>query len=217
DSDVDALKDISITSSARDITDTSVTGNSTATTVDVTVDAVLDQYVAVESDSDTVVEGPITASESTAEQKINLGLSGSLDEAQFTQSLDGGADTDGSESISITITVDSDVVQLSLPASVTTAELTETSSGTWTLTAVGSATAADLVAAIDDIEAVVPAGFEGSITGSISTSATDTASDAEDTTADNTQTDSTTFAIEVGDGTVTPTVATNLDAGDLLI
>ncbi|WP_169562085.1 hypothetical protein, partial [Sneathiella chinensis] len=121
--------------------------------------------------------------------------------------------TDGSETFEITVTLHGTAVTAGVGLTLGTgapngATLTETSpgSGVWKL---GGVSAADLEDAIEAIEAVVPAGYEGTINGSISSLSEETEpnADEEDTLADNSKEDSADFSLTIEGGEVVPTAA----------
>ncbi len=188
---------------------TAVDGSATATassTFNAVVDAVLDQYV------DVSQSAPAAAGESALSQTVGLNLAGALAGAAgtpFTHSFAGGAgnDGDGSEILptSATITLPDTAIDLVLgggvPAGTT---LTETApdSGVWVLSA-GSP--ADLQAALGFVQAVIPAGFDGTIDGSVSVTTAEAntpegaapASGSEPDTSDNAVTDTASFSVTV--------------------
>ncbi|OOZ35980.1 retention module-containing protein [Solemya velesiana gill symbiont] len=161
DSDEDILG-ITVWAEAEDIS-SGEPAASNVETVGAVVDAVLDHYVAVEG-------GDAYGNEAAIVQHLPLELDLSLIDSDYPVPSDEPGDTtqhdiDPSEVIEVTITVHGDEVDLRLnpdskPAG---AELTESSRGTWTLTA----DAYDLEAAVEAVEAIVPAGYDGLIEGSI--------------------------------------------------
>ena len=202
DSDVD-LTGVKITAHAQDKSDNSETGSGGQTTT-IAVDAVLDQGIELGTD------GATGGSEQAAAQTIGLGLDATLGTAGFPLSLAGGADTDSSESTTVTLTLDSPLptgaVLSSAAGTVTGGPLVYTISG------------ADLAAAVDGLQVQVPGGYEGVISGTVSTESheantpegTVAGSGLEPDTADNISTDSVTFAVTVSGGDVTPTAAIGL-------
>ncbi len=193
DSDVD-LGTASFTATAADISSPSTTATASASAT-VIVDAVLDQFGDVSA-------SPVSGAESASEQTLGLGTSLSIADAGFAHSLAGGADTDGSESITVTL-----VLNAALPTGVTLSS----TSGTVTLVDAThySVSGADLAAAVAGLQVTVPAGFDGTISGSIESSAVDTVSAGSTETdyTDNSKIDSAIFSVTISDG---PSVTTDL-------
>ncbi|HEX9769299.1 MAG TPA: hypothetical protein VGA50_09000, partial [Kiloniellales bacterium] len=153
DSDVD-LGTLTIVADAVSGADPSLTASATGT-AEVQVDAILDEALELGAD------GANGGAESDAPQTFSLNLDSSV-VAPFAGSGDGGADTDGSESTVVLLTLDA-----ALPAG---ASLTSTAG---TVTPTGNPneyaiTGADLEAAVDGLQVTVPAGFDGTISGSLS-------------------------------------------------
>jgi hypothetical protein len=190
DSDID-LGTTTFTVTAADITSptTTATNDTTATVV---VDAVLDQYGAVAASMLSDVN------ESASAQTVNLGLSMTLATAEFTGSMDGGADTDGSETIAVNITIN-DGLQLSLASGAPAGSSLSFDGTKWVLAATSSA---NLVTAVSLVQVTVPAGYDGTISGTINSLAVDAGTSGIETdTTDNQQSDSASFTLNVIDGT----------------
>lgn len=172
-------------------------------TADVITDAILD-------DSIDVTSIDVNENESDAEETYGLGLDGSAINP-FTGSGGGGQDTDGSESGTVTLSLDAPLVDgasIALSEAYTlgagTVILTDNGDDTYTLS--GWSNTADLAAAIDALEVTVPAGFDGDIEGTIAWSFEDTTSDTEDDLTDNADSGSTDFSVSVTGGVGTPNV-----------
>ena len=198
---------------------TAVDGSATATassSFNATVDAVLDQYL------DVAQSAPAAAGESAASQLVALNLTGALAGAAgapFAASFAGsaGADGDASEVLptSAQITVPNTAIDLALgagfPAGTTLSE-TAPDSGIWVLSADSPA---NLQAALGFVQAVVPAGFDGTIAGSLSVTSAEAntpegnaaASGNEPDTSDNSVTDTTDFSVVVRPDTSVETAA----------
>jgi VCBS repeat-containing protein len=204
DSDVDALN-LNVAASVVDADGGENTANNSS--FNVTVDAILDQYL-------NVTAGGVAAlTESASNQVVGLNLSSAFATTAFANALAGGTDTDGSEKVilSVTITIAGDAANLQLSAVVPNTSLTEGAPGVWTLT---SDSVAHLQDAISKLQAIVPAGFDGTITGQISVTTEEDntnpnpnlASGNEPDQNDNRVTDNTNFSITVTPSTtVTPT------------
>ena len=174
----------------------------------VTVDAILDEALELGAD------GSASGDEAAAAQTFSLNLDSSV-VAPFTGSGDGGADTDGSESTTVTLTLDSPLPAGAL-LSTTAAGATVTDNG-------GSYTISgpDLEAAIDGLQVQVPGGFEGVISGTVSAESREAntpqgtvpASGQEPDTSDNVSTDSVDFTVTVTGGEVAPEAAIGLPEG----
>src|SRR3546814_8873455 len=110
--------------------------------------------------------GVTNGSESAAAQILGLGLDSSVVTTAFGLAGSGGADTDGSESTTVTLTLNA-----ALPVGAT---LSSTAPGA---SIVGGPTVftitGDLEAIIDGLQVTVPAGYEGVISGTVSTSSTE--------------------------------------------
>jgi hypothetical protein len=186
DSDVD-LGTTTYTATAADISNPGTTAtNSTSATV--MVDAILDQYGNVSTSAQP------DANETAGSQTLSLGATMSIDSAGFIGSLAGGADTDGSESITVTLALANP-----LPAGVTLSS----TAGTVTMIDAThySVTGANLAAAVNGLQVTVPGAFDGTISGMISTHAVDAgANGVEATTADNVKDDSASFSVTIIDG-----------------
>ncbi|WP_284347901.1 type I secretion C-terminal target domain-containing protein, partial [Sneathiella chinensis] len=204
--DSDADLSATITAYAKDKTDATETGDGGETKT-IVVDAVLDRFADVEGGA------AASGTESDTVQNLNLGLGMQFAASGFTPTDSTPDDTDGSETFEITVTLHGTAVTAGVGLTLGTgapngATLTETSpgSGVWKL---GGVSAADLEDAIEAIEAVVPAGYEGTINGSISSLSEETEpnADEEDTLADNSKEDSADFSLTIEGGEVVPTAA----------
>jgi len=164
DSDVD-LGTISIVANVQDQVDNSET-NSANSSLQIDVDAVLDEALDPGADSD------VDEVETAAPQTVNLGLLATLGSAGFVNdppvegdSGSGGSDGDGSELISVVLVLDNLLpagVTLSSTDGTVTQDLVADPSGqTYVITG------ADLAAAIDGLQVELPGSFEGSITGTV--------------------------------------------------
>ncbi len=207
DSDVD-LGSIGFTATAQDSSDSSLT-SSTGTSVSVITDAVLDQYADLSATAQSVNES------NSGAQTLNLGASMTL--ASTGWQNDGG-DSDGSEHISITLSLNSP-----LPAGVTLSSSAGTltpvsgSDTDYTLTAHSGSS---LSAAVAGLQATVPQGWDGVISGSLTSVATDTptgGSDVEPDTSDNSWTDTANFSLTVTGSVTAPEVSTSLTDNQLVI
>ena len=159
----DILADITVTATAADISNPALQATSAVLPVDVDVDAVLDQYAAVNPTASP------TASESGAVQNVNLNLAMTINPGLFPLSGAGGPDGDNSEvrPVSATITLSTVVVDLTLAAGFpvgTTLVETPVGSGVWTLTA---SNAANLQSAVTFVEAIIPPNFNGAVNVSV--------------------------------------------------
>ena len=197
DSDVD-LGTLHVTATGANDADPSVTSDGSGS-LGVGVDAVLDQYGDVSGTTQT-------HDESASVQSYNLGMSLSVSDAGFTGSMAGGADTDGSESISASLMLNS-----ALPAGVTLS-LSDSALGSivdngdhvnFTFTVNAGHTLSEVVAAV---QVTVPAGYDGTISGTLSSHAADTPTDSEFATGDNTRDDSASFSVTVNAGAGEPTL-----------
>jgi T1SS-143 domain-containing protein len=196
DTDVD-LGTTTFTATAADITSPTTTTTS-STTATVVVDAVLDQYGDVSASALSAIN------ESASAQTVSLGLGMTIANAGFAGSLAGGADTDGSESISVNVSISAGTLSLAAGAPTGASVSYDVDLGKWVLTANN---AADLATAVSKLQVTVAANFDGTITGTISSSATDAgANGVEVNTADNTKTDSANFSLTVNDGAPTSPV-----------
>ncbi|WP_340119974.1 type I secretion C-terminal target domain-containing protein [Pelagibius sp. 7325] len=207
DSDVD-LTGVKITANAKDSSDASETGSGGQTT-SIVVDAVLDHALELGED------GVAGASESDTAQTIGLGLDATQVSAGFALSLAGGEDSDGSETTTVTLTLDAALPEgavlssTALGATVVGGPLVYTISGP------------DLAAAVDGLQVEVPGGYEGTISGTISTESreantpagTVAGSGAEPDETDNVVTDSVAFTVTVGGGGVDPSASIALAGG----
>ncbi len=207
DSDVD-LGSIGFTATAQDSSDSSLT-SSTGTSVSVITDAVLDQYADLSATAQSASES------NNGAQTLNLGASMTL--ASTGWQNDGG-DSDGSEHISITLSLNSP-----LPAGVTLSSSAGTltpvsgSDTDYTLTANSGSS---LSAAVAGLQATVPQGWDGVISGSLTSVATDTptgGSDVEPDTSDNSWTDTANFSLTVTGSVTAPEVSTSLTDNQLVI
>ncbi len=207
DSDVD-LGSIGFTATAQDSSDSSLT-SSTGTSVSVITDAVLDQYADLSATAQSVNES------NSGAQTLNLGASMTL--ASTGWQNDGG-DSDGSEHISITLSLNSP-----LPAGVTLSSSAGTltpvsgSDTDYTLTAHSGSS---LSAAVAGLQATVPQGWDGVISGRLTSVATDTptgGSDVEPDTSDNSWTDTANFSLTVTGSVTAPEVSTSLTDNQLVI
>lgn len=181
------------------------------------VDGVLDQYGNVGQDlAPTVAEG-------TALQVVDLKLTLSLDDAGFAppshEPNDGSsADDDGSETLTVTITVGGGIeLQLSdaFKAANPDVTLVQNPLDTWTL---GDFTLANVAAAVAAVQAKVPANFDGTISGSINTTATDSAPGGDEPTlADNSRPDNANWSVTVTPQAAAPTVTSDIIGGELVI
>ena len=206
DGDAD-LTGVTITANARDITDNDQTGSG-GETVTIAVDAVLDEALELGADG---VNGGV---ESAVAQTFSLNLDSSL-VAPFAGSGDGGADTDGSESTVVLLTLDAPLPE---GASLSSTAGTVTPTGNPNEYAV---TGADLEAAVDGLQVTVPPGFDCTISGTLTTTSTEAntpegaapASGQEPDTSDNLWTDSVDFTVTVTPGEVAPQAAIGLPTG----
>ncbi len=207
DSDVD-LGSIGFTATAQDSSDSSLT-SSTGTSVSVITDAVLDQYADLSATAQSANES------NNGAQTLNLGASMTL--ASTGWQNDGG-DSDGSEHISITLSLNSP-----LPAGVTLSSSAGTltpvsgSDTDYTLTAHSGSS---LSAAVAGLQATVPQGWDGVISGRLTSVATDTptgGSDVEPDTSDNSWTDTANFSLTVTGSVTAPEVSTSLTDNQLVI
>ncbi len=198
DTDVD-LNDLVLDVTARDIADATLTATGTSS-VDLVVDAVLDQQAQVDGADQTL-------DESDTARDVPLDLTLSLEDSVFGQN-DGG-DGDGSESVvsPITVAVSDDAITLSLSG-------TPALGGSFDA-ATGAITGPDLAAlqeVISLLQATVPADYSDAFTVSVTTTTTDEPSgDVEFDTTNNTVTETFDFSIEVGDEVVEPTVGLTRD------
>ena len=171
---------------------------SATNTVIVKTDAVLDQY----GDVNAAPLSPVA--EFTAAQTVNLGLSMTLANAGFPQSMGTtGADGDGSEVIAVSLEISAGTLSLASGAPAGSAVNFDSGSGKWVLTA---NSAADLATAVSSLQVTLPGNYDGTVTGRIDSLATDTATDDENTTADNVRADFATFSLTVNDGVPTQPV-----------
>ncbi|MGI9646181.1 MAG: hypothetical protein ACR2O6_12820, partial [Ilumatobacteraceae bacterium] len=196
DSDID-LKGVTITANAKDSSDASQTGSGDFTTT-IAVDAVLDERPRVFQ-----ADVPEVDEDGSGAQTVLLGLNFWMRDAGFARSLDGGSDTDGSESVtSVTISL-SDGTLVFDAGYAGSASLTDDGGGNWTLS--GWTDLADLEAAVQALSVEVEAGFDGAVTGSITTTTQEAntpagtvpASGGELDTSDNTRSDSVDFTVTV--------------------
>ncbi|MDP3694086.1 MAG: hypothetical protein Q8R73_24005, partial [Bradyrhizobium sp.] len=195
DSDVD-LGTIVVTVTAADGNNAAVTADSSPVNVPVVVDAILDQFVDANSATASV-------SGSASVQTVSLGLTATVATTPFIGALNGGADTDGSESTTATITLGAALpaggsLSLASGASIT---LVAVDSTTYTLTG----TASQVQDALTKVQVTLPGGFTGAVTGTVSTTSTEAntpagtvaGSGAEPVTTDNTYTDPTAATFSV--------------------
>jgi hypothetical protein len=122
DSDID-LSDLTVAATAMDQDDNSVVSAPVTSTVQIDVDAVLDEFVDVSAASAT-----LQVSVAAAASGVDLGLSSALADAGFINGADdnsgdsgaGGTDGDGSELVTMTVTVsDGAALGFTLPSGIT--------------------------------------------------------------------------------------------------
>jgi T1SS-143 domain-containing protein len=210
DTDVD-LGTLTVTVNGQSTVDPALTDSDVATAY-VAVDAILDEAVELGAD------GSNGGNEADTEQTFSLNLDSSVVQP-FAGSGDGGADTDGSESTVVLLTLDA-----ALPAG---ASLSSTAG---TVAATGNpnefaVSGADIEAAIDGLQVTVPVGFSGTISGSLSSSSSE-ANTPEGTVAasgdeldetDNSASDSVDFSVTVTPGDVGPEAVIGLPTGVVAI
>ncbi len=206
DSDVD-LGSIGFTATAQDGTDSTLT-SSAGTSVSVITDAVLDQF----GDLDATAQN--AAESNSGSQTLSLGASMTL--ADAFQS--GDSDGDGSESISVVLSLSSALpTGVTLSSTVGTLTPVSGSNTDYILTANSGSTLSEAVAGL---QATVPQGWDGVINGTLTSTATDTPTgggDVEPDTADNTRTDSAGFSLTVTGDVQPPTVTSSLEGNQLVI
>ena len=193
--DTDADSALTVTANVQDQSDNSAT-NSSVVNPTLVVDAILDDSIDVSAVN-------VNGNEMVGEQTFSLGLNGSAINP-FAGSGSGGQDTDGSESGSVTLTLDASLVagaSLGLNGGYGgSVILTDNGDDTYTLS--GWTDTADLADAIDALEVTVPGGFDGSITGSIDWSFEDDETfegGVENVEADNNDSGSTNFSVSIAD------------------
>ncbi|MGE4086393.1 MAG: beta strand repeat-containing protein, partial [Vicinamibacterales bacterium] len=233
DSDVD-LSGVSITANVADKTDPSATNSAASAPITLVVDAVLDDYAdaggAAASGNEAAGAQQIALGLSLAMVDTGPGVPGAAWNAPSDEPSDTTvADGDGSESFTVSITVDASAtaagVDLVLDSAPAGAALDETApgSGVWALSV---ASPADLSAAVAAVKASVPAGYDGTVTGSIAAASSEAntpagaapASGAEPDISDNSVNDSATWTLTVEPGDGTPNVVlAGLTAGQLVI
>ncbi|HVI92238.1 MAG TPA: cadherin domain-containing protein [Dongiaceae bacterium] len=184
DSDVDAA--ITVTATAADH---ALSATSSATAGTLVVDAVLDQYLHVTGTTQTDAG-------SASPQSINLGLSSSLQTAQYTHSGAGGADTDGSEHYSAKLTLDNPLPSGATLGAGTYGTVALDSGNTYTLTPAGGYTVQDM---ISHLQVSVTGGWSGTISGSLNSLSAEAATSGpgEPNMSDNSQTDTAKFSVTV--------------------
>ncbi|MFT6624117.1 MAG: hypothetical protein ACJAZI_000176, partial [Cycloclasticus sp.] len=202
--DTDADTAVVLTANVQDKTDNSVT-NTKVVNDTFEVDAILDDSIDVSS---TQTDG----TEAVGAQTLSLGLDGSAINP-FTGSGNGGEDTDGSESGTVTLTLSSALVadaSLSLAGgyagSVIITDGGDADETTFALS--GWTNTADLAAAIDALQVTLPGGFDGDVTGNLAWSFADAGlGGTENDLTDNSDSGNTDFTVSVNPGEVTPTAS----------
>jgi len=195
DGDAD-LGSLALTVTAADGTNPSVVTPSATTHIPVIVDAVLDEYV------DATGTATPLAYSATA-QTVSLGLTAAVMSTGFLHAMgSAGADTDGSESTTATITLNA-AASLSL-ANGASISLAQTGPTTYTLTG----TAAQVQDALTKVQVTVPGDFFGTVSGTVSTTSKEantpaSANSTEPDISDNTKSDPTpaTFSITISNTT----------------
>jgi large repetitive protein len=194
DSDVDGT--ITVSATARDITDTDVTATSTPESATIEVNAVLDEAVNVENGSNS-------ATESATAQVVSLKLDANTF-SPYGQTDD--APADASESTTATVTVPQGTVLGTLVG--TTFTQLESPSFTGSPAAVAGW--------LESLAVQVPAGYEGTISGSVSVTSTDTPTvGSAEIDGDNVKTDTANFTVTVTESN--PDLSVTLSRGELMI
>ena len=192
--DTDTDTAVVLTANVQDKTDNSVTNTNVVNDTFV-VDAILDDSIDVSS---TQTDG----TEAVGAQTLSLGLDGSAINP-FTGSGNGGEDTDGSESGTLTLTLSSALVadaSLSLAGGYTGSVIItdggDADDTTFALS--GWTNTADLAAAIDALQVTLPGGFDGDVTGNLAWSFADAGlGGTENDLTDNSDSGNTDFTVSV--------------------
>ncbi|MCB9946700.1 MAG: hypothetical protein H6842_02600 [Rhodospirillaceae bacterium] len=214
DTDVD-LTDLTVTAHARDISTPSLTTDASAN-ADIVVDAVLDQQGDVTGDA--LRQYDVSASDQAISLVSAFGVTLALEDTArdagdaYAQPEDvDGADTDGSELITVTVTLTGGLTQDALV-------MVGTPTGTGTFNSatgeITGATAADIQEVLDLLVVNVPASFTGDIGISVTTTVEEAntpagtvpASGAEPDTSDNTATTTSDYVLRIETGVGVPTV-----------
>ncbi|MCB9946702.1 MAG: hypothetical protein H6842_02610 [Rhodospirillaceae bacterium] len=216
DTDID-LQNLGLQVDVQDQTDATLTASG-ANQVDLVVDAELDE---------AVVEGQtsIELAESLISRTVALGLSLTLEDAGFGQAVvDGDGDGDGSESITnLAVSVDDPAIVLSLP---TDGGVFSFGGGVYTLVGssatfdpatglIENATLAEQQQIIANLQATVPAGYDGAFEVTVTATSTDTpstvAGDVEPDTTNNSATRTFSVVVEVENRVEPPDVTLTRD------